>query len=64
MLCTECEIHTVVATQSILMLLLPRCLWAPTKRHSSPVEAVLLGSEVALLGLVEIPKSPDVGRCY
>ena len=61
---TECEIRTVVAIRSTLMSLLPRWTRAPTERHSSPAEAVLSGSEVALLGLVEIPKSPDEGRCY
>ena len=55
---TECKIHVVVATWSTFMLLLPRCTWAPTKRHSSPVEAVLSGSEAALPGLIETPKSP------
>ena len=62
--CTECEIRMVVAMQSTSMLLLPRCSRAPTQRHSSPVEAVLSGSEAALLGLIEIPKSPDAGCCY
>ena len=61
---TDCGIRTVVATRSTSMLLLPRCSQAPTERHSSPVEAVLSGSEVAFLGLIEIPKSPDVGRRY
>ena len=61
---TECEICAVVAMWSTLMSLLPRCTQAPTERHSSPVEAVLSGSEVALLGLIEIPKSPDAGRHY
>ena len=56
--CTECEICAVVAMHSTLVLLLPRCSRAPTKRHSSPVEVVLTGSGVALPGLVEIPKSP------
>ena len=37
---------------------LPRCTWAPAKRHSSPVEVVLTGRGVALLGLIEIPKIP------
>ena len=55
---TKCGIRAVVATWSTLMSLLPRCTWAPTKRHSSPVEAVLSGSEVALPGLVEMPKFP------
>ena len=64
MSCTECKIRTVVAMWSTSMSLLPRCIRAPTKRHSSPVEAVLSGSEVALPGLVEIPKSPDEGRRY
>ena len=31
---------------------------APTKRHSSPVEAVLTGSRVAIPGLIEIFMSP------
>ena len=56
--CTECEICAVVAMWSTSMSLLPRCTRAPTKRHSSPVEAVLSGSEAALPGLIEIPKSP------
>ena len=58
MSCTKCEMHAVVAMCSTLVLLLTRCPRAPTKRHSSPVEAVLTGSGVALLGLIEIPKSP------
>ena len=62
--CTECKICTVVATWSTLMSLLPQCSWAPTKRHSSPVEVVLSGSEVALLGLIEIPKFPNAERHY
>ena len=57
---TKCEICVVVATWSTLMSLLPRCTRTPTKRHSSPVEVVLSGSEVALPGLVEIPKSPPM----
>ena len=64
MSCTECKICAVVATRSTSMTLLPRCSRAPTERHSSPVEAVLSGSEAALLGLVEIPKSPDAGCRY
>ena len=56
--CTKCEIRMVVATCSTLVLLLPQCSWAPTEWHSSPVEAVLTGSRVALPGLIEIPKSP------
>ena len=59
---TKCEIHAVVATGSTSMPLLPGCTQVPTERHSSPVEAVLSGSGVALPGLVEIPKSPT-GRC-
>ena len=59
--CTECEIHVVVAMRSISMSLLPRSTRAPTERHSSPV---LSGSEVALPGLVEIPKSPDQRHRY
>ena len=62
--CTKCKVRTVVAMRSTLMSLLPRCSQAPTERHNSPVEAVLSGSEAALLGLVEIPKSPDVGHGY
>ena len=58
MSCTKCGIHAVVATCSTSVSLLPQCTRAPTKRHSSPVEAVLTGSGAALLGLVEIPKSP------
>ena len=61
---TECELRVVVATWTASVLLLPRCSQAPTGRHSSPVEAVLSGSEVALPGLVEILKSPDAGRRY
>ena len=38
--------------------ILTQCTWAPTKRHSSPVEAVLTGSQVALPGLVEIIIGP------
>ena len=56
--CTKCGIHMVVAMHSTSVSLLPRCTWALTKRHSSPVEAVLTGSGVALPGLIEIPKSP------
>ena len=56
--CTNCRIRVVVAMHSTLVSLLPRCTWAPTKRHSSPVEVVLTGSGVALPGLVEIPKFP------
>ena len=37
---------------------------APTKRHSSPVEVVLTGSEATLLGLIEIPRSPQGTRHY
>ena len=55
---TKCEIRAVVATRSTSVSILPGCTWAPTKRHSSPVEAVLTGSGVALPGLIEIPKSP------
>ena len=62
--CTKCEIRAVVAMWSTSMSLLPQCSRAPTERHSSPVEAVLSGSEAALLGLIEIPKSPDTGRLY
>ena len=62
--CTKCKICAVVAKQSTSMSLLPQCSWAPTKRHSSPVEAVLSGSEAALPGLIEIPKSPDGGHRY
>ena len=61
---TECKICGVVAMWSTLMSLPPRCSRAPTERHSSPVEAVLSGSEVALLGLIEILKSPDVEHRY
>ena len=55
---TECEMHAVLATCSTSVTLLPRCTRAPTKRHSSPVEAVLTGSEATLPGLIEIPRSP------
>ena len=61
---TECEIRAVVTTRSTSMSLLPRCSRAPTERHGSPVEVVLSGSEAALPGLIEIPKSPNVGRRY
>ena len=61
---TECETRAVAATRSTSVPLLPRCSWAPTESHGSPVEAVLSGSEVALPGLIEILKSPDVGRRY
>ena len=61
---TKCEICMVAAMWSTSMSLLPRCSRAPTKRHGSPVEVVLSGSEAALLGLVEILKSPDVGCRY
>ena len=64
MSCTECGIRAVVAMQSTSMSLLPQCTRAPTKRHSSPVEVVLSGSEAALPGLVEIPKSPNERRHY
>ena len=60
--CTKFEIRAVVAMCSALVSLLPRCTWAPTERHSSPVEAVLTGSEATLLGLVEIPRSPVGGH--
>ena len=56
--CTECKIHAVVSTHSTSVSLLPQCTWAPTERHSSPVETVLTGSEATLPGLVEIPRSP------
>ena len=62
--CTEFGARAVVAMWSSAVPLLPRCSWAPTERHSSPAEAVLSGSEAALPGLVEILKSPDVGRRY
>ena len=55
---TRCGICVVVAMWFTSMSLLPQCTWAPTERHSSPVEVVLSGSEAALPGLVEIPKSP------
>ena len=64
LLYTECKICAVVAMQSTSMLLLPRCTRAPTERHCSPVEVVLSGSEVALPGLIEIPKSPEEKRRY
>ena len=38
--------------------LLTQCTQAPTERHSSPVEAVLTGSKVTLLGLVEMHEVP------
>ena len=55
---TKCRIRAVVASHSTLVSLLPRCSRVPTEKHSSPVEAVLTGSEAALLVLIEIPKSP------
>ena len=64
MSCTKCGIHAVVAMRSTSMSLLPRCTQAPTERHSSPVEAVVSGSDAALPGLVEIPKSPDGRHRY
>ena len=64
MSCTECKTHAVAATWSTSMSLLPQCSRAPTRRHGSPVEVVLSGNEVALLGLVEILKSPDVRHRY
>ena len=51
---TKCEIHVVVTTHSTSVSLLPQCSWAPTERHSSPVEAVLTRSGAALPGLIEI----------
>ena len=56
--CTKCKIHMVVAMHSTSVLCLPSCTWVSTERHSSPVEAVLTESGVALQGLIEIPKSP------
>ena len=56
--CTKCEMHAVAATCSTSVTLLPRCTQAPTKRHSSPMEAVLTGNGAALPGLIEIPRSP------
>ena len=56
--CTKCEMHMVAATCFTSVTLLPQCTQAPTERHCSPVEAVLTGSEAALPGLVEIPRSP------
>ena len=61
---TECEMCVVVAMPSTLVSLLSRCTWAPTERHSSPVEAVLTGSGAALPGLNEIPRSPWGTRRY
>ena len=61
---TKCGICAVVAMRSTSVSLLPQCTWAPTERHSSPVEAVLTGSEATLLGLVEIPRSPWGTWCY
>ena len=61
---TRCETHAVAAAWSTLVPLLPRCSRAQTKRHGSPVEVVLSGSEAALPGLIEILKSPDVGHHY
>ena len=61
---TEFGIRAVVATRSSAVPLLPRCSRAPTERHGSPVEAVLSRSEAALLALIEILKSPDVGCHY
>ena len=59
--CTKCEMYAVAATCSTSVTLLPQCTQAPTERHSSPVEAVLTGSEVTLPGLIEIPRSPGRG---
>ena len=56
--CTKCRSCTMVATHSTSVSLLPQCTRALIERHSSPVEVVLTGSGVALLGLVEIPRSP------
>ena len=61
---TEFRTRAVVATWSSVVLLLPQCSRAPTERHDSPAEAVLSGSEVALPGLIEILKYPDVGHRY
>ena len=44
------------------VLLLTQCTWAPTKRHSSPVEVVLTGSRVALPGPIEIFMGPCWGH--
>ena len=62
--CTKCKMCTVAAMHSTLAMLLLQCTWAPTKRHSSPVEVVLTGREATLPGLVEIPRSPWGTRCY
>ena len=56
--CTKCEMLAVAAMCSTLVTLLSQCTWAPTERHSSPVEAVVTGSEVTLPDLIEIPRSP------
>ena len=56
MMCMQQQPHTVHVS------LLTRCTWAPTKRCSSPVEAVLTGSRVALPGLVEILRGPCWGH--
>ena len=61
---TKCGSRAVVATCSTSVSLLPQCTRAPTERHSSPVEVVLTGSEVALPGLIEIPRSPWGTRRY
>ena len=61
---TEFGIRVVVAMWSSAVPLLPRCSQAPTERHSSPVEVVLSGSEVALPGLFEILITPNVGCRY
>ena len=61
---TKCKIRAMAATCSTSVTIVPRCTWAPTERHSSPVEAVLTGSEVTLLGLVEIPRSPRGKQHY
>ena len=56
--CTE-HSHTLTSVS-----LLSRCTWAPTERHSSPVEALLTGSKATLPGLIEIPRSPQGTRHY
>ena len=62
--CTKCRMCAVATTCSTSVMLLPRCTRAPTERHSSPVEAVLIGSEATLPGLIEIPRSPWGTRHY
>ena len=53
---TECEAcgSSYTPTPVSLQTRCTWCTWAPTERHSSPVEAVLTRNEAALPGLIEI----------